>query len=711
MIAGLHANSEIRGFKRHKLTKIALVAIVLMPLLYSSLYLWAFWDPFGKVNDLPVALVNSDQGTTVEGEELNAGDKVVAGLHENDEISWIDTTSEEAQEGVANGKYYFSLELPENFSRAVASPSNSPNPQKAQLITTYNDANGYLSTMIGQNVMREVVNVVGDEISAEAVDKVLLGVVNAGTGLAQAADGAGQLADGTGQLRSGSSQLDDGAAQLKDGLGQAKSGSAQLASGAGELDSGLGQLYDGAGELSAGTNELATKVNSAAEKLGGSTNDLQKLTDGVNQLGAGAEEINGGVQQLKSKADRVTNFQDTQATNLRNIANTLRGTGDPIAIQSAAQLDIAATALEQEALGPESQNAADIARLAEGTAQLAYQLNNQDAPFRSGINQITNLPNQFGELQSGVNQLNDGAQTLHEKLGEAKQGAGQLASGAQQLDQGNAKLLDGATRLKQGTGEAVDGVAKLNDGANELHDRLEDGANQVPKWTDGQRVATAATIGGPVEMDSFNDSGTNTFGAGLAPFFFSLALFIGGILTFVLLKPLQARTVNSGVHSWRAAMDGYMPTGIIAALQAMVVVAVTVWGVGMKPDNLLGLLAFAMLVSMVYMAMNQMFNAVLGPGPGRVVSLAFLMLQVVASGGLYPVETQNQVFQWFHPFNPMTYAVNGFRQLIYGFYDERLPIAILVLLFFGALSMLGTTLAARKQRTWTMKTLHPALDA
>ena len=80
MIAGLHFNSEIRSFKRHKLTKVALIAIVLMPLLYSALYLWAFWDPFDKVNDLPVALVNSDQGTEVNGKKLNAGDEVVKGL-------------------------------------------------------------------------------------------------------------------------------------------------------------------------------------------------------------------------------------------------------------------------------------------------------------------------------------------------------------------------------------------------------------------------------------------------------------------------------------------------------------------------------------------------------------------------------------------------------------------------------------------------------
>lgn len=711
MIAGFHFNSEIRSFKRHKLTKVALIAIVLMPLLYSALYLWAFWDPFNKVNDLPVALVNSDQGTVVNGKKLNAGDEVVQGLHDNDQITWIDTTEEQAQEGVASGKYYFSLQIPENFSRAVASPATSPDPQKAQLISTYNDANNYLSTIIGQNVMREVINVIGSKISSQAVDQVLVGIQDAGTGLTQAAEGAGKLAAGTNQLKDGSVQLDDGAHQLQAGLVRAKDGSQQLANGAGQLNNGLGQLYDGSGQLAAGTTELANKVNEAAGKISGRGNDLRRLEDGVNQLADGAAQINNGVQELKGKADIVTQFQADQANNLTLVANQLRASNDPIAQQAAGQLDIAIRALRTEALGPKSQNAADIARLADGTAQLAYQLNNQDAPFRSGINQIFTLPQQFGQLQDGVNQINTGANTIHEKIGEARDGSTRLADGANQLNEGNTKLLDGANRLTEGTTQARDGVQQLDAGANELYKRLDEGSKQVPKFSNAQRLAKADTIGGPVKMDSFNDSGTNTFGAGLAPFFFSLAMFIGGILTFVLLKPLQARTVNSGVHSWRAGMDGFLAPGIIAALQAIVIVAVTIWGVGMMPHSILGLFAFAVLVAGVYSAMNQMFIAVLGPGPGRVTSLAFLMIQVVASGGLYPVETQNKIFQWFHPFDPMTYAVNGFRQLIYGFYDERLPIAIGVLIFIGALSMLGTTLAARKQRTWTMDTLHPVLDA
>src|SRR5699024_12178338 len=63
------------------------------------------------------------------------------------------SSAEDASKGVKDGEYYFALEIPENFSQAVASPTTD-DPQKAQLRVTYNDANGYLSTLIGQNAMR-----------------------------------------------------------------------------------------------------------------------------------------------------------------------------------------------------------------------------------------------------------------------------------------------------------------------------------------------------------------------------------------------------------------------------------------------------------------------------------------------------------------------------------------------------------------------------
>ncbi|MGJ4051224.1 YhgE/Pip family protein [Corynebacterium macclintockiae] len=710
MLAGFKLNSEIRSFKRNRLTRAALVILVLMPLLYSALYLWAFWNPFGNLNALPVALVNSDKGTSVDGKELRAGDKVIEGLKENDQISWIETDSEDARRGVESGEYYFSLELPENFSDAVASPT-SGKPEKANLISTYNDANGYLSTMIGQNVMREVLNVVGDKISAEAVDKVLLGIVDAGSGMQRAAIGAGKLADGTAQLKDGSVQLNDGAEKLANGLATAKDGSGKLRNGAVELDDGIAKLHQGAGTLSDGTTELSDKVNAAAEKINGQAGKLNQLEGGVDKLGDGASRLNDGVQQLNTKLGGVTKAQGDHARNLRDISRNLRGSGLPAAITAANELDKVALALETQGIGPKSQNATDLKRLADGSAQLSYQLNDPNAPLRKGVGELSGLPAQFKQLQDGVNKINNGAHKLDDKLGEASAGATKLKNGVIKLDDGNTKLKDGADKLKDGTAKAKDGTVKLNNGATELRDKLSEGSKKVPQWDEGQRLAASSTIGGPVQMKADNDSGTHTFGAGMAPFFFSMSLFIGGIMVYVMIKPLQARTVNSGMHSWRAALSGFLPTGIIAILQAAVVVAVTIWGVGMDTANVPGLFLFAALVALVWMLMNQMLIAFLGPGPGRVTALAMLMLMILASGGLYPVETQNKFFQFLHPLDPMTYAVNGFRQLIYGFYDERLPIAVGVLCLVGLGCFLVTTLSARNQQMWTMKRLHPVLNA
>ncbi len=71
MVGGLALGSEIKRFARNRMTRIAIVVLMLMPLSYGALYLWAYWDPFGHVNKLPVALVNADRGTEVSGQPMN----------------------------------------------------------------------------------------------------------------------------------------------------------------------------------------------------------------------------------------------------------------------------------------------------------------------------------------------------------------------------------------------------------------------------------------------------------------------------------------------------------------------------------------------------------------------------------------------------------------------------------------------------------------
>ncbi|WQD13213.1 MAG: YhgE/Pip family protein [Lawsonella clevelandensis] len=223
MFASLNLGTELRRFRRSRLGKLAIIAICVIPLLYSTLYLWSFWDPFGKLNRVPVAFVNEDQGMVVAGQPFNAGDQIEDKIRQNDQLDWVPTNEEDAVDGVRNGKYYFAVMLPKNFSEEVASPT-SDHPQKATVYTHYNDSNGWLTSLIGQNAMRVFLETVSSEIGQQAVDKLLVGVQEAGKGLHKAtvgaqqlADGAVQLNDGTGRLQDASLQLDDGAHRLSEG--------------------------------------------------------------------------------------------------------------------------------------------------------------------------------------------------------------------------------------------------------------------------------------------------------------------------------------------------------------------------------------------------------------------------------------------------------------------------------------------------------------
>ncbi|PRQ11832.1 YhgE/Pip domain-containing protein [Corynebacterium sp. 13CS0277] len=686
MISGLTLGTELRRFQRSKLGRIAILALCLIPLLYSALYLWGFWNPFGKVKDLPIAFVNEDRGTVVSGKPLHAGDEVVEGLKENDQINFDFVSKQEALDGVKEGDYYFVVELTPDFSEAVASPATGE-PRRAVINTIYNDANGYLSTMIGENVMRTMLPVISNKIGAQAIDKVLVGVQSAGTGLDQAALGA--------------SMLNDGAQQLDEGLDKALTGAQDLSQGAGTLNTKMGELASGADQLADGTATLNAAVGQATGKLTQLTQGVDQLGGGVDHLAAGATQINDGVQQLKSRLDGITTAQASTANDVRRLATQLQGVPNPEVQRAAAQLQQLATQIDTQALGPQAPATLQLRQLASGTQQLAYQLGDSSAPFRGGFDQLRagtgELPGKIGELTSGVQQLNDGAQQL-------KEGAHRLqAEGTTPLAEGTLSLVDGISQLDEGAG-------KLADGTGQLSTKLKEGSQAVPRWTAAQREGTASVLGGPVELTSTNEAGSNTFGGGLAPFFFSLAMFIGGMIIFLLMRPMQNRAVASGVAPLRAALDGLLPGGLIATVQAATIVAVTLYAVGLDARYPFWLYVFSIGVSIMFTALNQMLNVVLGPGPGKVAAMAMLMFMILSSGGLYPVQTEPALFQWLHPINPMTYSVNGFRELMYGNLDHRIWVSSIAIAGFTALFIAITALGARRDRMWTMKRLHPAIS-
>ncbi|BBX94347.1 YhgE/Pip domain-containing protein [Mycolicibacterium boenickei] len=632
------------------MTRAAIVVLMLLPLVYGALYLWAYWDPFGQVDKMPVALVNSDQGAVVSGQHINVGSEIAKSLTDDASLNWHVVDADEARQGVEHGQYYFMLELPADFSEAIASPLTG-NPKQANLNAVYNDANNYISSNIGRTAIDQVLNAVSTRISGQAVNQVLSVVVSSGAGIKQAADGAAQLADGA-------VKVDDGAGQLATGLHSARSGSAQLATGAKQLSDGITKATD-----------PLVAVTSALSKVGG---DTQKLEDGTAAL-----------RQANDQIGAITGAQDSAATALTSVIDQLSASPDPIANNAAGTL----------------RGVQDDLRAHQFTPQIRQQLTDAE---NAAISMTSSLRNPGSPLNTALDQVGSKNSDLNAKLN-------QLRSGAQQLASGNAELASGIAKLDTGAGQLKSGTAQLRSGSAELATKLADGAGQVPDWTPAQKAAIADTIGGPVHLQNSAENAAPNFGTGMAPFFITLALFFGALVLWMVLRPLQNRPIAAEVLAIRVVLASYLPAAVIGLFQAVILYCVVRFALGMQVAHPVAMLAFMMLVSCTFVAATQAINALVGPAVGRVLLMALLMLQLVSAGGMYPVETTSRPFQVFHNYDPMTYGVNGLRQLILGGIDHRLWQAIITLLVIWAGALTISSLSARRNRLWNMTRLMPAI--
>ncbi|WP_327087254.1 YhgE/Pip family protein [Nonomuraea sp. NBC_01738] len=257
----------MRAMLRSRLTRAALAAVIVLPLLYAGLYLWSFWDPQGNLNRLPVALVMEDRPATVDGKTLNAGQDLAEELAEREVFDWHTANAREAADGVNDGSFYLSLTIPADFSARLASPSDDTrNPDPAQLGIRVDTGRSYIMGTISDSVFNEVRAAAARTAIHDYFDKVFVSIGDIHDKTTEAADGAGKLRDGTEQAGDGVAQLntglgtaEDGAQQLSAGLGSASTATGKLQNGSAKVTQGLGQAKEAIGRLSSGLDKLQAK--------------------------------------------------------------------------------------------------------------------------------------------------------------------------------------------------------------------------------------------------------------------------------------------------------------------------------------------------------------------------------------------------------------------------------------------------------------------
>ena len=255
------------------------------------------------------------------------------------------------------------------------------------------------------------------------------------------------------------------------------------------------------------------------------------------------------------------------------------------------------------------------------------------------------------QLAAGVAQLATGGQGL-------ATGATRLSTGVSQLSGGGQGLADGAAKLATGTTKLSAGADKLADGSQQLADGLAKGADKIPTYDTQARqnlsTVVAAPVSTPVVHSAFSDVATTTLLA-------TLALWVGGLASFLVLRPVSARALSSMQPSWRLALNSLTPAAVIAAAQAVVLSVVLTVLLDLGAGQSVSLLAMSLLAGLTFAASNHALAAWFG-GAGRFVSVLFLVLAV--AGAI--TSAVPAFFDAVTPLLPLTPALRGMRAVVTG---------------------------------------------
>ena len=292
--------AECAASRPARLSIVALIALMCVPVLYGGLYLWANQNPYANLDRIPAAIVVDDSGTTVNGTPVNYGDQVANDLVRDGAFDWHRVASGSAASGVDNARYDFSITFPAGFSDALASASGT-SPRQARVVLTTNDTNSYLASTIGTQAAEKIRTSIVKQVNEQAAQQFLLGLATIRSNLVTALGGANQLVDGSANAQSGASTLADGTAQLA-------SGSQQLNDSLGRLADGAAQVSSGAAQVAAGNDQLAAKASqagAAASQVASSAPEVgQQLLARLQASGATQaqlDQVSAALAQLDSR--------------------------------------------------------------------------------------------------------------------------------------------------------------------------------------------------------------------------------------------------------------------------------------------------------------------------------------------------------------------------------------------------------------------------
>lgn len=509
---------EWQAILKHKFFIIVIIALALVPAIYNYIFLGSMWDPYGKLNDLPVAVVNLDKTSELNGKKFKLGDDVIAEMKKSKDLDYHFVSEDKASKGIKKGDYYMVITFPENFSENATTLMNKK-PKTVQLDYQTTRGHNYISSKMSESAMNQLKSEVSKNITETYTKEIFAKLGDMKSGMKEASDGSNKLADGTSSALNGSKELSsnlntlssssltftDGANNLNSGLNKYVSGVNQADNGGQQLSSGADQFVSGTQQLAAGTQTLADK----SKELSAGISQISQGSEAVSQLQSGTQSLSAGLNELAQKTD-LPEDKKANITTVQNGLNELNGQLQNAKVDSTTvtsvksnleelsknleQLETIQVTEEQKAVASTSaftsgsltvdQKNEILAAIQNSANSSAVQTNlnsikNNVTSVETGLTAVEPLLTEVPQLKALVPGASQIIADLSGGLNEVNTNVNtKFIPGINQLNAGltnfNDQLTSGSQKLTSGFAQYADGVNQANAGAQQLASKSKD---------------------------------------------------------------------------------------------------------------------------------------------------------------------------------------------------------------------------------------------
>ena len=673
------ARNDIHNIRRNVIALIVIFGITIVPSLYAWFNIAASWDPYKNTGNLKVAVASLDKG--YDGEllpvRLNLGNDIISSLRENTQLHWIFTDAKDASNGVRSGKYYASVVISETFSKDMMSlfSSETTHPTITYCINEKENAIAPKVTEKGADAIRQEINETFTEtISKTALDAFrFVADVSAEKGDASLAENlSASLAEISADLDSASgtvqafSDMTDAASLMLDttsvifshtgdgtktslgALTDAGNGIASLSSAlSGTTDAVSQALSDGetyyssvSSTIQTALDAYSTDADAAFTSLNAVSNRIQTVIDGYTSLADSLTAIKNANPNLSLVIDPILKQISTAVEHQTNLKAELDNAGIKItgAVQNADSLKTEIDGLIKESLTSTS----EVKDSYEATVK----------------NQLENLAGSLGSTGSSVSalltQLNEGASDLTDITNSASDDLALIHTSLSD----SSTLLSNVSEQLSSASEAL--LNPNRDGLSVLTDLLA----QKPE-------AIAAFLASPVSLSEHPVYPIENYGSAMAPFYSTLAMWVGGVVLAAMLKVNVSGKALTGVFNPKPH-ETYIGRSLlfiaIGLLPSSLICLGDLFYSNIQCQHPVYFLFAGWFTSIVYVSIIYALTVSFGD-IGKAVCVVLLVMQVAGSGGTFPIEVAPDFFQKVYPLLPFTHSMNAMRECIAGFYS------------------------------------------